>query len=161
MSRCFTKILLYCCYWLNRISSSMRLVYASTSASWLCAWVTTSCTCVAESLTPLKCNRWRPRLKRRNLLRRTRGKFSLPFFCLPAKWMLLIREHSYNDVNADGWLQAAVAEGATGSRGCREAEQGAAGEAPKIWGGVAEGQTRYLLTYFLPGTVDKTNKHLW
>lgn len=47
---------------------------ASTSASWLFAWETMSCTCAAANLTPLKCSRWRLRPGRRRITRRWRGK---------------------------------------------------------------------------------------
>lgn len=47
---------------------------ASTSAFWLSAWATTSCTCAAASRTPLRCSRWRLRLGRRRTTRRWRGK---------------------------------------------------------------------------------------
>ena len=46
---------------------------ASTSASWHCVWVTTSCTWGGESLTPLRCSRWRLRLGRRSTTNRWRG----------------------------------------------------------------------------------------
>ena len=54
-------LLLFVCdtfsFFLRRTLCSLPLVCVSTSVSWLCAWATTSCTCVAASQTPLKCSR--------------------------------------------------------------------------------------------------------
>lgn len=59
---------------LSRILCSMHLDFALTNVSWPSAWEIMSCTCAAESLTPLKSSRWRPRQGRRNMASKWRGR---------------------------------------------------------------------------------------
>lgn len=61
------------CVW-YRTLSSMYLVFASTNASWHCAWGIMICTCADASPTPLRCSRWRPKLVRRKTSDKWRGK---------------------------------------------------------------------------------------
>lgn len=62
----FKSLILY----INLFSRTLCFIHlacALTSAFCSCAWETMNITCSAENLIPLRCNRWRHKLERRNI----------------------------------------------------------------------------------------------
>lgn len=73
----------------HQILCSLRHASGLTRGSWHCAWATMSCTCAAESLTQLKCSRWRHRPGRRSWPSNKRGKYRVR----NNKFSLRVAEH--------------------------------------------------------------------